>query len=95
MREHSTIAEAAHEALRSLARPSNIQDIYLEILRLRLYQFNTPTPEHVPRTTIRRHTGDVERVDSSEEILFEMLEPEIYCLASATKYIPKKRQEVE
>lgn len=60
-------------------------------MRLQLYEFNAPTPEHVLRTTIRRHTGDVERVDSSEVTLFEMLENEVYCLAAMPKSTSRKK----
>jgi hypothetical protein len=85
MSKHVTIAEAAQKALHSLSRPASIKEIYVEILRLQLYQFNTPRPEHVLRTMIRRHTKNVERVDSSEMILFEMIDHGIYSVTSATK----------
>lgn len=85
MSKHVTIAKAAQKALRSLSRPASIKEIYTEILRLQLYQFNTPTPEHVLRTMIRRHTKNVERVDSSNMISFEMIGKEIYILAPAQK----------
>jgi dnd system-associated protein 4 len=91
MNKDITIAEAAQEALQSLDRPASIEEIYTEILRLQLYQFNTPTPEHVLRTTIRRHTGNVDRIDSLEMVLFEMPELEIYTLASTTKRTGTKK----
>jgi len=91
MNENATIAQAAQQALQSLARPASIEEIYSEILRLELYQFNTPTPEHVLRTTIRRHTEGVERVDSSDMMLFEMPESEIYCLVATTKATTRKK----
>ncbi|HNW34807.1 MAG TPA: DNA phosphorothioation-associated protein 4, partial [Candidatus Ozemobacteraceae bacterium] len=55
-----------------------MHDIYETIIKNQLYDFNTDVPEHVLRTTIRRHTKGVERVDSSEEELFEMNESEMY-----------------
>lgn len=91
MNENANIAQAAQLALRSLARPASIEEIYSEILRLKLYQFYTPTPEHVLRTTIRRHTGGIERVDSSDVILFEMPEDEIYCLVADVKGVSRKK----
>lgn len=59
MNETRTIAYVAHQVLRALGSPASIDEIYAEILRLQLYQYNKPTPEHVLRTTIRRHTGNV------------------------------------
>ncbi len=82
MNDTFTIVEAAQKALVSLARPASIDEIYAEIQRQQLYQFNTPTPEHVLRTTIRRHTSNVKRIDSSEIVLFEMVKDEIYALSS-------------
>jgi len=83
MNEDLTIAEAALKALQSLGRSASIEEIYAEILQRQLYQFNTPTPEHVLRTSIRRHTQGIERGDSREVVLFEMPEDEIYSLPSA------------
>lgn len=85
MNETKTIAEVAQKVLRSIGRPAPIDEIYAEIERRQLYQFNTPTPEHVLRTTIRRHTGNVERVDTSEVVLFEIVGDEIYALTGATR----------
>lgn len=73
-----SIAEAACIALRKLGRPSSIGDIYNTIIELGLYDFNTPTPEHVLRTEIRRKTVGVERVDMSEVMIFTMPQNEIY-----------------
>jgi len=85
MNETKTIAEVAQKVLRTIGRPAPIDEIYAEILRRQLYQFNTPTPEHVLRTTIRRHTGNVERVDTSAVVLFEMVDDEVYALAGGTR----------
>ena len=43
-----------------------------------LYEFNTPTPEHVLRTEIRRKTYGVERVDQSVDVFFKMIGDELY-----------------
>lgn len=91
MNEKKNIAEVAQQVLGDLDRPASIEEIYAEILSRKLYEFDTPTPEHVLRTTIRRHTGNVERVDSSEAVLFEMVGDEIYTLASNTKSALRKR----
>lgn len=90
MRKAPTISDAAVQALESLGKPSPINEIFLKIEAEGLYVFNTPTPEHVLRTTIRRHTGNVERVDSSDPILFEMVDDEIYGLANMTSKSQKK-----
>jgi len=76
------IRNAAEVALRNIGRPATIAEIYAEILRSQLYVFNTPTPEHVLRTTIRRHTGNVERVDSSSLLLFSMVDDEVYAVTT-------------
>ena len=73
-----TIAEAAQKALNALGRPSSVAEIYAEIVRLGLYSFDTPTPEHVLRTTIRRYSDNVERVDAYNEATFHMAGDEIY-----------------
>jgi dnd system-associated protein 4 len=80
MNQRNNIAEVARKVLRSIGRAATIEEIYAEILEQGLYQFNTPTPERVLRTTIRRHTKNVERSDAREEILFDMVGEEIYTL---------------
>lgn len=91
MKTIDTIAEVAQEVLRDLGRASSIDEIYAEILRENLYEFNTPTPEHVLRTTVRRHTGNVERIDSSEIVLFEMVTDDVYDLSSGARTTARKR----
>lgn len=86
-----TIIEAAQRALQSIARPAKIDEIYEEILKQQLYEFHTPTPEHVLRTLIRRHTSNVERVDSSDIVLFDMVDDEIYWFEKK-KMIKTKKQ---
>ncbi len=81
-----TIATASALALTELGKPSSINEIYVQILKAGHYTFSTPVPEHVIRTTIRRHTENVDRSDASDEVLFTMTEDEIYGL------IPKNIQ---
>jgi dnd system-associated protein 4 len=78
LKTERTIAEAARLALQHIGKPSRIREIYQKILELGLYEFNTPTPEHVLRTEIRRKTAGIERVDLSAEIHFRMPSEEIY-----------------
>jgi dnd system-associated protein 4 len=85
------IAMVAQQVLASLGKAASIDEIYAEIIEKRLYTFNTPTPEHVLRTTIRRHTENVERVDSLDEILFEMVGDDRYQLKSAIRTTIKKK----
>lgn len=80
MKAERTIAEAARIALDRIGKPSSIQEIHRKIVELRLYEFNTPVPEHVLRTEIRRKTAGVERVDLSDDIFFQMTENEVYAL---------------
>ena len=91
MNGKDTIAEVAQQVLREFGKPASIAEIYADIVRKNLYEFNTPTPEHVLRTTIRRHTENVERVDTSDEILFELVGEDVYGLTSGTRSITKKR----
>ncbi|ABQ26657.1 DNA phosphorothioation-associated protein 4 [Geotalea uraniireducens] len=91
MNTKDTIAEVAQKVLRALGRAASIDEIYAEIVRRKLYEFNTPTPEHVLRTTIRRQTGNVERVDSSDEVLFEMVSDDVYDLSSGIRTTARKR----
>lgn len=51
-------------------------------MRANFSNFNTQKPEHLLRTTIRRHTENVERVDSSGLVLFSMIEEEVYSLVA-------------
>ncbi len=78
MTEGDTIADAAQKALAELGRPASITDIFAVIVKRQLYEFNTPNPEHVLRTTVRRHTRNVNRVDSRALTLFEMIEDKVY-----------------
>jgi dnd system-associated protein 4 len=82
MKKEQTIVEAAAQALRSLGKPSSINEIYSYIIDNHLYFFDTPTPEHVLRTTIRRHTGNIQRIDSSDSVMFDMTDDEIYGVTS-------------
>lgn len=82
------ISDAAVKALQDLGKPSSIEEIYNFIIQNNLYEFNTDVPQHVLRTTIRRETLGVERVDSHTEIRFEEHEEDIYKLHKPN---PKKR----
>lgn len=91
MNTKDTIVEVAQKVIRDLGRAASLDEIYAEIIQRKLYEFNTPTPEHVLRTTIRRHTGNVERVDSSAEVLFEMVSEDVYGLNSGTRTTIRKK----
>jgi dnd system-associated protein 4 len=91
MNTKDTIVEVAQRVLRDLGRAASLDEIYAEIIQRKLYEFNTPTPEHVLRTTIRRHTGNVERVDSSAEVQFEMVSEDVYGLSSEARTTTRKR----
>lgn len=83
-----TIAEAARIALQNIGRPSSVSEIYSHIVEFNLYTFNTPVPEHVLRTEIRRKTVGIERVDSSSEGYFRMSSNDVYELMKE----PSKRR---
>ncbi|HCX01851.1 MAG TPA: DNA phosphorothioation-associated protein 4 [Syntrophaceae bacterium] len=92
--KNDTIAQVAQQVLRDLGRSASVDEIYAEIVRRNLYTFNTPTPEHVLRTAIRRQTDGVDRVDSQEEILFALVGEDIYGLETGTRTSGRKRSGV-
>jgi len=91
MNFNDTIAEVAKKVLQDMGKAASVDEIYDTILQRKLYEFNTPTPEHVLRTTIRRHTGNIERVDSSGEVLFEMISDDVYGLSVSSRSTIRKR----
>ena len=91
-KQQMTIEEAAINALKDLGRPARIDEIFKAIIDKEYFTFDTPVPEHVLRTTIRRASGNVERVDSKTTIHFTMTEPEVYALVE--KDTPRVRTSV-
>lgn len=79
-----TIAEAAKIAICKLGHPSSICEIYNKIIELGLYEFNTPVPEHVLRTEIRRKAEGVERIDASKDVIFKLAGDELYDVMKET-----------
>lgn len=91
MNNNDTIADVARKVLQDLGKAASINEIFAEILQRELYVFNTPTPEHVLRTTIRRHTGNVERIDSSGEVWFEAISDDVYGLITGSRTTTRKK----
>ena len=86
MMDQLTIRDAAEKALEKIGRAATIPEIYTEIVQSGLFEFNTQNPEHVLRTTIRRHTENVERSDSfKERNSFSLVGDEMYALANGGK----------
>jgi hypothetical protein len=81
----TTIEAAAIEAIKAIGRPASIDEILAYITAKCLFFFNTPKSEHVLRTTIRRATDNVERVDSKTDAYFTITGPEIYGLSTGPK----------
>jgi dnd system-associated protein 4 len=77
-----TIKEAAQQALEILGRASTIDEIFETILSNNLYEFNTDVPQHVLRTTLKRHSENTNRTDSHDEILFVELDNDQFAKAS-------------
>src|SRR5207302_416297 len=48
------------------------------------YKFNTPVPQHVLRTSIRRHTVEAGRKDMAQTLIFEENDNETYRLLKAS-----------
>lgn len=65
-----TIKEAALQALEILGKPSTTDQIFETILTNKLYEFNTDVPQHVLRTTLKRHSENSTRTDTFDEISF-------------------------
>jgi dnd system-associated protein 4 len=78
LKAERTIADAARMALQRIGKPATIDEIYKKVIELDLDEFNTPTPEHVLRTEIRRKTLGVDRVDLSADVFFKMVGDELY-----------------
>lgn len=76
-----TIALAAQEALRRLGGRASLKDIYHKILQDDLFTFDTPTPEHVLDTEIKRRLFNSPRTDTRGPILFTMNEDQSYELS--------------
>jgi len=74
--------------LQRLGKPSSVREIYDKVIELDLYKFNTPVPEHVLRTEMRRKTLEVERSDLSNDVYFKTSDNEIYELMNE----PAKRR---
>jgi dnd system-associated protein 4 len=84
-----TIEAAAAEAIKAIGRAASIDEILAYITSRGLFVFNTPKPEHVLRTTIRRAADNIERVDSKTGVQFTMTGPEVYGLSTGKRHKPK------
>lgn len=91
MTTRDTIVEVAQKVLQDFGRAASLNEIYTDIVERKLYQFNTPSPEHVLQTAIRRYTKGSEREDASDEVLFKMVGDNVYALSSGTKMTTRKR----
>lgn len=78
MTEKVTIVEAGRIALEKLGRAATIPEIYTKIIELGLYEFNTPEPEHVLRTQVRRATVEIEVPEAVKRKVFAMAGDELY-----------------
>ena len=78
MAEKTTICEAGRIALEILGRPATIPEIYAKIVELRLYDFNTPVPQHVLRIQIRRATAGIESPEGVKRKVFAVAGDELY-----------------
>lgn len=72
------IKDAAGAALEVIGRPATVDEIYEAIISKEFYTFNTDVPQHVLRTTLKRHSAGSDRIDASDEILFMEVEPELF-----------------
>lgn len=84
MPEDLTIIQAAKEALERLGRPADVPTIHTKILELRLYHFNTPVPEHILRTQMRRATSGLEVPNAVRNKIFILAGEEVYDVMKET-----------
>lgn len=68
-----TIVDAAVEVLKTSTVPLTAVEIHTSIIERQLYNFNTPVPVHVVRTTLERQTVGTNRKDFIEPFLFEKI----------------------
>ena len=69
--DKTTIKIAALQALKGIARPANIHEIFWYIKKHRLFTFNSPRPLEIVFTEIKRHTSNSRRTDVRvNDILF-------------------------
>ena len=89
-----TIADAAEEALKTLSKPSTAEEIHSEILRLGLYQFNTPTPVHVLETEMKRYSAESTRNDKRAKPRFLINLDKTFAMAKNEPQPVKRAQAV-
>lgn len=89
-----TIADAAEQALVSLGKPSTGEEIHAEILRLELYQFNTPTPVHVLETELKRYSLESSRTDKRGVSRFQINPDKTYSMAKSEPSTSRRAQSV-
>jgi dnd system-associated protein 4 len=90
-----TIADAAEIALKEIGCPASLEVIYEYILEKNLYQFNSPTAEHVLYTTLQRHLGGGTRIDARDEVRFRLDGGKMYSLTKTVETVqpPKSRSQ--
>lgn len=81
----TTIKEAALKALELLGCPSSTDQIFDTITSNDFYEFNTDVPQHVLRTTLKRHSENSTRTDTFDEVLFVELEDDRFWKATTTE----------
>lgn len=68
-----TVQEASTQALKIIGKPSSIKEIFDTIALYDLYRFNTERPQDIVKTSIRRHTKDLEFPSARSEKYFQIL----------------------
>ena len=94
MSDSKTIADAAEEALKSLAKASTAEEIHSEILRLEIFKFNTPTPVHVLETELKRYSVESPRSDKRESSRFRINPDKTYTMAKQESPATRRTQAV-
>lgn len=94
MNDSQTIADVAERVIKSIGKPSTAEEIHAEIVRLDLYQFNTPTPVHVLETELKRYSAQSQRSDKRENSRFTINSDKTYGIVSKESFKMKRAQTI-
>ncbi|MDB5124831.1 MAG: hypothetical protein JWP94_2960 [Mucilaginibacter sp.] len=75
-----TINDAIKIALQNQKDGLTVKEIYNRIIEQQLYKFNSPTPEHIVQTQIRRRCETLDFKSAFKEKWYKLIGPGKYAL---------------
>ncbi|HEY8781194.1 MAG TPA: HTH domain-containing protein [Mucilaginibacter sp.] len=75
-----TINDAIKIALKNEKHGLTVKEIYNRIILQQLYNFNSPTPEHIVQTQIRRRCETLDFKSAFKEKWYKLVSPGKYAL---------------